>query len=261
MVDKHLHSSFRSTMLAATTATITGLGFVAFFYYTTQIMSVRNSSPWANDPYDFVMSYAIIIMPILLVLLWVRMLQYRRSHEVTLPVLLLMLRTSSFINGLVTVVLITDTLALLHSIYLSDTWTLNLVLVLLTLALVCVVSLSFLIKAVYEFQPITRGKMLVWSDHADAMEDAFLILPFTKTTKAEFQHFLSKNKLSPRRHILWYGIIVSALFGVALSTWHGIIEGSWVQLWPAVLFATLGGLALFIALYLGYRFLYLIKNN
>lgn len=71
-------------MLDAATATFVAvICFGLLVGISTQLRSVRAQGPWEVDPYDAVASFAMMFVPIVAVLTWVRCLRWR--HESVYP--------------------------------------------------------------------------------------------------------------------------------------------------------------------------------
>ncbi|MEV0404686.1 hypothetical protein [Actinoallomurus sp. NPDC050550] len=66
------------TALAA--AVLNAILFAVFGYVTTQVKSVRNGSPWQDDPYDAVVTFTVFCVPILVLLVLLRIPLCRRSE-------------------------------------------------------------------------------------------------------------------------------------------------------------------------------------
>ena len=72
--------STRATRLAANAAIPAIVAWAALWYVTTQVHSMRAASPFGDDPWDIVVSYTAIFMPIVVGATWVRSLRHRGPH-------------------------------------------------------------------------------------------------------------------------------------------------------------------------------------
>ena len=67
----------RSTRLAANAAAIAVVAYAILWFATTQVRSIREVSPFAEDPWDAVASYAAIFLPMVAGATWIRSLRHR----------------------------------------------------------------------------------------------------------------------------------------------------------------------------------------
>ena len=85
--------------------------FVVFALVTTQVMSVRSSSPWQDDPYDSVVTFTMFYVPITLFVILVRALLFRRGEPWPLYRVRQVIQSCTLLALLVTVTYITDWVA------------------------------------------------------------------------------------------------------------------------------------------------------
>ena len=62
----------RLTRWAANAAALAVVAFWALFVFSAELPDVRAHSPWAEDPYDAVVSFAAFLVPLVAVLAFVR---------------------------------------------------------------------------------------------------------------------------------------------------------------------------------------------
>ncbi len=89
------------------------VAFEAFAITTTQIPSVRAQSPWANDPYDAVVSFTIFFVPALATLVAARSLLCQRSQDLPVSRVGDVTKASEVLGVMVAVTALTDWVALL----------------------------------------------------------------------------------------------------------------------------------------------------
>src|SRR5512132_3797923 len=68
----------RTCVIAAGAA----VSFGALFAISTQLASIRAHSPWAEDPYDAVVSIAALVLPVVAAITCVRYLRWRRPGAI-----------------------------------------------------------------------------------------------------------------------------------------------------------------------------------
>jgi hypothetical protein len=75
-----LHDEWRATRLtrrATNAAALAVVGFWALFVFGTELPAVRAHSPWAEDPYDAVVSFAALVVLVVAVVTFVRCQRWR----------------------------------------------------------------------------------------------------------------------------------------------------------------------------------------
>jgi hypothetical protein len=234
----------RSTRLAANAAAFAVLAWGVLYVVTTQVPSVRAASPFADDPWDIVVSYAAIFVPLVAGATFIRSLRHRGPH--------LQPATARRIRSGVTIALATiganvatDTIAILFvpapgSSGLQPLFT----------ALVAVTGATtilagwLLVRAIGQAEPATRD-----ASEPDLLDDLLGLageIPGIARLIRPLERFVATSAASPRRHRLMYGLAVAVLAGLAFDVWHAIREGPWVSLPVIVLFATLVGGGVFV---------------
>ena len=230
-------SSTRSTRLAANAAAFAVLAWGALYVLTTQIRSIRAASPFADDPWDIVVSYAAIFVPLVAGATLIRSLRHRGLH--------LEPATARRIRSGVAIALVTiagnvasDTIAILfvpppgsgelHALFP--------VLVAVT-GVATVVAAWLLWRAIGQAQPAPRD-----AAEPDLLDDLLGLageIPGTARLIRPLGRFVATSAASPRRHRLIYGLTAAVLAGLAFDVWHAIVEGPWVSLPVDLLFAML----------------------
>jgi hypothetical protein len=67
----------RLTRRAANAAALVVVAFWALFVFSAELPAVRAHSPWAEDPYDAVVSFAALLVPVVAFLTCVRCRRWR----------------------------------------------------------------------------------------------------------------------------------------------------------------------------------------
>jgi len=81
------HTATRLTRRAANAVALTVVVFLALFVFSAELPSVRAHSPWAEDPYDVVISFAALLVPLVAVLTFVRCQRWRGLAPMPAPAL------------------------------------------------------------------------------------------------------------------------------------------------------------------------------
>jgi len=85
--------------------------YLAMVWLTTQVESVREASPWQNDPYDVVASLAPQVALVVGGLVGIRLVRYRGEPRTPAPVLRFQVRGEAVLVGLVTLTVVVDEVA------------------------------------------------------------------------------------------------------------------------------------------------------
>lgn len=81
------HTATRLTRRAANAVALAVVVFLALFVFSAELPSVRAHSPWAEDPYDVVISFAALLVPLVAVLTFVRCQRWRGLAPMLAPAL------------------------------------------------------------------------------------------------------------------------------------------------------------------------------
>lgn len=213
--------------------------FAVLFVVSAQVQSLRAHSPWGEDPYDAVVSYTVLLLPIILLPTWLRVIRMRRAQVTALQ------RTRTLAaRGLVLV------FALVLAALAADWsgWLVNDRLhgaiqagpFLLALLIGC--TLLVTAAAVYA----RPGRQFVFAESwaapscADTLEDLQALAFASRSTGAQ----RAANWSNWVRQHRWPVVLAgSAAAGAALSAWHIVVEGPWANVEAALLYGLLGSLA------------------
>jgi hypothetical protein len=246
----------RSLWQATRATTLSILAFGTLFAVSAQVAGLRTESPWSDDPYDALSSYAAIVVPLVMLPTWIRVARYARTQ--TLPVYAVrhILRGNALALCWVVAALTSDTAAFVSA---ADRlrWgaSLNLLLaVLVPSGALAVRAATLVVRAWKEAQPLLATESSSAAD-PDVLDDLAGILPALGRANDAFDRW----PLSPRRHRLGLCLLVSIIAGAASVGWHTLQEGPWSAAAPAIIFGLLSSGAVAIGLTLSVRMLGLLR--
>jgi hypothetical protein len=232
-------SSTRATRLAANAAAFAVVAWAILYVVTTQIGTVRAASPFGNDPWDIVVSYSAIFLPIVVGATWVRSLRHRGPHLE--PATASRIRTGTAIAlATIGVNVASDALALLVVRAPVSEGRLALIIGLVVIAgLTTAMAATLLMRATRIASPAAKD-----ANEPDVLDDLLGLvgeMPGAARVVQPLDRFLATSPISPRRHRLIFGLLAAALAGLAFDAWHAIVEGPWASLPVLILFAALAG--------------------
>ncbi|MGZ8563780.1 MAG: hypothetical protein ACXWWU_09190 [Candidatus Limnocylindria bacterium] len=230
----------RATRLAANAAILAILAWAVLWFVTTQLHQVRAASPFGDDPWDLVASYAAIFLPIVVGATWVRSLRHRGPQ--------LEPATGQRIRTGVAIALLTigvnvssDALAIVVVPAQATDTRLTLIIALVVLAgLATAPAVALLVRAMRVANPAPQEA--VEPDVLDDLLGLVAEVPGAARVIRPLDRFLETSPVSPRRHRLIFGLLAAALAGLAFDVWHAIVEGPWESLPVLVLFGALAGI-------------------
>jgi hypothetical protein len=246
----------RATRTAANAAAIVVVLFAGLWFLTTQVRPIRDVSPFGEDPFDAVATYAAIILPFVAGATWIRSLSHRGPT--------LEPRTAARIrwgSAAAAVVVLASAAADLDAI-MTTGWRSNagpaagLVTGLVGITLIAALGALRLVRRAGG-GPAPAGSDATEPDIVDdglslATELAGLIRldrPVRRLA-ATLERFLDGSSWSPRRHRIAFGIVLALACGVGFSLWHTIREGPPPDLVAPMVFTLLGGAGV-LAAYFG----------
>ena len=251
----------RWTRLAANAAAASVVAFGLLWLLTTQVRGIRAISPFADDPWDLVASYAAIFLPFVAGSTWIRSLRHR--GPILAPATAHRIRWGSGVAALIVSV---AAAADVHAIV-AIGWpaaagrSAGLLTALIGVALatglaaVALVAKAARIAAaspdleaeVPTFEPDLVDDLLVLA--TDVARPFGLRRPARNAADA-IERFLDGSTMSPRRHQLLFGVALAFAAALAFDAWHAIREGPWASLGAAVVFGILIASGV-LAVYLG----------
>ncbi|MDP9249887.1 MAG: hypothetical protein M3O78_00755, partial [Chloroflexota bacterium] len=209
------------------------------YLVTTQIANFRAVSPFADDPWDAVVSYAAIGLPLVVGATWVRSLRHRGTH--------LQAATAQRIRTGVAIALLiigvnvaSDLVALLVVPSTPPGSGLALIVTMVAVAgSVTFVATALLLRAMRVARPAPPD-----ASEPDLLDDLLGLageVPGLARLVVPVDRFLASSAASPRRHRLIFGLLAALAAGLAFDIWHAIVEGPWASPFALTLFATLVG--------------------
>jgi hypothetical protein len=253
----------RSTRLAANASAIAVVAYAALFFVTTQIKGVRAASPFGDDPWDVVVSYAVIFLAIVVAATGVRSLRHR--GPILDPAIAARIRTGVAMALLtIGVTLISDFSALVFAPapdpVAAHDGRLALILGLLGVSgATTATAIALLVRAasIARWTPAPTEAATepdILDDLLGLARDSAALIPpirgVADRLTSAVERFLTSSAASPRRHRLAFGVLVAVGAGLAYAQWHAIVEGAWASPFVAVLFTVLtagGVLAVYVA--------------
>ena len=229
----------RATRLAANAAALAVIAWAALYGVTTQIASIRAVSPFADDPWDAVVSYAAIFLPIVVGATWVRSLRHRGPH--------LEAATARRIQTGVGIALLTigvnvisDAIALLVVPTATPDARLSLIVALVAVAgAATAAAAALLVRAMRVPAEASTNPA-----EPDVLDDLLGLVGEVRGARRlvrPVDRFLTTSAVSPRRHRLIFGLLAAVAAGLAFDIWHVVVEGPWASLPVLILFAALAG--------------------
>jgi hypothetical protein len=229
----------RATRLAANVAILAIVAWAILYVVTTQVRDIRAASPFGNDPWDIVVSYSAIFLPIVVGATWVRSLRHRGPHLEAATAQRIRIGTAIAL-ALTSMNVASDALALVVvPAPVSDGRLLLIIGLVVAAGAACAFAATFLVQAVRIANPAPRD-----ANEPDVLDDLLGLVsevPGAARVVRPLDRFLAESPASPRRHRLVFGILAAALAGVAFDVWHAIREGPWANLPVLLLFAALAG--------------------
>jgi hypothetical protein len=237
--------------------------FGALCVETTKVHAVRITSPWGADPYDAVVSCAIIVLPVVALPTAVRLLAHRGPAPLPLAAARAVL--SGCLTGLVgmAVALVACSAALTGA---PDGPPPLASVLLLGSAGAGVLAARLTLEARGQWQPalarLGRVPAAARPDLADEIATLVAsLLPGSILARAAawLDRGLDEWRISPRRH-RWATVVTTAWgTGVLVAEWHAMREGPWAGLQPALVFAGTVAVAVGVALAAGVVWLGLLR--
>lgn len=255
----------RTTRLAANAAALAVVVFGLLCFLTTQVHALRETLPFTLDPYDAVVSYAVMAVALVAGVTWIRSLGHR--EPVLDPAVARRIRLGVAIAlAVMGVTLVSDVVAYLAPPadagtelpwFVAGLW--------LTTAIAAVAAGILLIRAV---RIGSAAAAETSGPEPDLLDDALGLgdelagrIPPLRPLRAVLTgtaDFLDHSALSPRRHRLAVGILGALATAIAFDVWHAFREGPWVPT-GAVVFGLLAGLGAIVIYGLALRPLRLIR--
>jgi hypothetical protein len=246
----------RSTRRAANAAAIAVVAYAALWYATTQVRSIRDVSPFAEDPWDAVASYAAIFLPMVAGATWIRSLRHR--GPILPPATAARIRWGA---GLAVGIVLASVAADLSSLGTvtapspASDGRIALISVLLAAAsLGAVAAAVLLVRAAFVARRSRPARMdlPMTSQEPDIVDDLLALAqdvarpiglgrPVGRLSAA-IERFINDRPISPRRHRFAFGVVLAVAAAFGFDVWHALVEGGWSSPAAAVTFGVLAGL-------------------
>ncbi len=250
----------RATRLAANGGLAAVILFGVVALLTTQDHEIRATLPSSDDPYDAVVSVAMILLPFLVAVTWIRSVRNRRADGIPAAARRRIHRGIGVCLGLVGAATTAQVVAIVR-VGAPDAPLAVLGLIALTGG-ATIVAAGLLARAVRT--PTTApGETVSPDPEPDTIDD---LVALTVDVGGELRRavpavgglvasggsvldHLADASIGPRRHRLAWIALASVAIGVGGAAWHGIAEGAWASLAAAALYGSM--LSLVVALGLG----------
>jgi hypothetical protein len=237
--------------------------FGALCVGTTSVHAVRITSPWGADPYDAVVSCAIIVLPLVALPTAVRLLAHREGAVMPPAAARAVLAGSLTGLACMAVALVACSAALAG---LEDGPPPLVGALLIAGAAAGGVAARLSLTARAQCQPalarLRRVPAAARPDLADEIATLVAsLLPGSTLARAAawLDRGLDAWRISPRRHP-WAAVVTAAWgTGILLAEWHAMREGPWAGLRPALVFAGAFAVTVGFALAVGVAWLGLLR--
>jgi hypothetical protein len=248
----------RATRDAANVAAAAVVAYAVLWFLSTQVAAIRAFSPFGDDPWDAVATYAAIFLPFVAGPTWIRSLRHRQP---VLPA-----ATASRIrwgSGLAAgIVLIAAGIAAQAILTIGfpadagpEAWLMG-GLVVASIAL-AVTAIALAVRAA---SISGRGPIRDDTDEPDIVDDLLGLAGEIATAIGlgrQGQHlataiegFLDGSPISPRRHRWLFGAVLALAAAIGFDVWHAFREGPWANLFAPLAFGVLLAAGV-LAAYLG----------
>ena len=281
-VQRHTHGVRRSqrdpatrTVLDAANATFVAvICFALLTGISTQLQNVRPKAPWEVDPYDAAASFAMMIVPIVAALTWVRCIRWR--SEAVYPTFALVEIVRGCVVSLLAIAA-TDAayqVAVLHRGFPRPAPLRPELLGSLGLSVVTLVVASVMSMTAWTSQRRAHRNEVAPSDEPDAVDDVAELLRTAPPQLAPLHGFCVRtgdllvawagSSASPRRHPWLFVATVSGAAGVAAAASEFVHEGLPPSVGVGILVVALFGAIVVISGLLAYalvgRYLHLVRS-
>ena len=235
-----------ATLLTRRTANVAAPAVIAFwalFVFSAELPAVRAHSPWAEDPYDVVDSFAALLVPLVAVLTFVRCQRWRGPAAMPASAVRQILRGVGVALMATGATVVADLTALLARARV-ETWGpwFGWLVGLLVLTGVLTLSAAALLAVAWwqSRRCYLASEAANPTTEDDALDDVLVLSVEVGTLESrrfprlgealvngarQADMALRSSRFSPRRHPWAYCYFIALLSGVAFSTWHSLVEG------------------------------------
>jgi hypothetical protein len=256
----------RATRLAANVAAVAVTIYALLWVATTQVDLIREVSPFGEDPWDAVASYASIFLPIVAGATWIRSLRHRGA---TLPpVTAARIRWGAGLAvGIVLAAVGADLMAMATTVPVrtapGDARPALVALLVAAAGLTAVAAAALLARAAFVSRAATAAAAPLVADDSpepDVVDDLLALATdvsrpiglggLVGRLSLSIERFLDGSSLSPRRHRILFGVVLATGAAVAFDAWHAVVEGAWASPVVALIVGTLMAVGV-LGIYLG----------
>jgi hypothetical protein len=238
---------------AANGAAVAVVVYAVLWLLTTQVRAVREVSPFGEDPWDLVASFAVVMLPLVVGATFVRSVAHR-GPRLERPVARRIALGSGIAVAIVAAAVLTDIVAITTSADRPGAGGpergLILWLVLIS-AVVTGVALGLVARAAIVLRHPTTADVRT-APEPDVVDDALGLAAHVGISRglvAAVGSFFDRSPISPRRHRVAFGLLLAIAGSVAFVVWHAFREGPWASPFAAVffgLFPLVGILAIYL---------------
>jgi hypothetical protein len=205
-------------------------GFVGFAFVGKQLRSLYEHSPWQNDPYDAVVSFAIFFVPLVGGLIVLRAILCRRDAPLPLARVSGLLRACQVLLGAVVVTLLADWASVATRAD-EASWnsTTGLLVGLLGVATVATALATWLLRGAMRDIPAGDASRPGPDGLADALTLAgrvsWRLGPFQRPARAMVRWLDRSVAVAVRRHPIGAAALFAGIFGLAIAAGASTEEG------------------------------------
>lgn len=247
----------RATRDAANVSAVAVALFAVLWLLATQTKWIREWSPFAEDPWDAVMTYAAIFLPFVAAPTWIRSLAHR-DRVLAGPTARRIRWGAGMAAGIVAVATAGDLQAILTVGFEPGARLFALTLSALVVAglAISVTALALALRAAHSADPSgtdTRTEPDVVDDLVSLASDVGSRVGLGRPVERagwQLERFLEASPVSPRRHRIVFGVALALAAALAFDAWHAIREGPWANATVPIVFGTLIASGV-LAIYLG----------
>jgi hypothetical protein len=225
------------------------MAFLALFVFSAELPAVRAHSPWAEDPYDVVDSFAALLVPLVAVLTFVRCQRWRGPATMPASAVRQILRGVALMSTGATVVADLTALLARARVETWGSWFGWLVGLLVLTGVLTLSAAALLAFAWWRSRRYLASEAANPTTEDDALDDVLVLSVEVGTLESrrfprlgealvngaqQADMALRSSRFSPRRHPWAYCSIIALLSGAAFSTWHSLVEGLPADTAPAL---------------------------
>jgi hypothetical protein len=253
----------QTTRLAANIAAAGVVIYALLWLLSTQVDAIRAVSPFAEDPWDAIATYAAIFLPFVAGATWIRSLRHR-GPALAAATARRIRRGSGVAAAIVLVAAAADAQAIATIGFAPEAGRsaalIGVLVVGSILASVVAIALTaraaWIASAVGSSEPVTEP-MTDATFEPDIVDDVLALAadvarplglrPQVARFGAWLEAILEQAAWSPRRHRIAFGLALSVAAGASFAIWHGIREGAPPSLLVPLMFTVLLGSGVFAA--------------